>query len=80
MTHALSAGLAKSALIGADICNVLQAGLCSALLTLLLHLQHWVLRYRLVYSVEDQIMPVTAIAIGRRDRNELHDIALSRIP
>ena len=35
--------------------------------------------YRLVYSVEDQIVTVTVIAVGKRDRNEVYDIALSRI-
>lgn len=35
--------------------------------------------YRLVYLVEDQIITVTVIAIGKRDRNEVYDIALSRI-
>lgn len=36
-------------------------------------------RYRLVYSVEDQTITVTVIAIGKRDRNEIYDIALSRL-
>lgn len=35
--------------------------------------------YRLVYLVEDQIITVTVIAVGKRDRNEVYDIALSRI-
>jgi mRNA interferase RelE/StbE len=35
--------------------------------------------YRLVYLVEDQIVTVTVIAVGRRDRNEVYDIALSRL-
>lgn len=35
--------------------------------------------YRLVYSVEDAIVTVTVIAVGRRDRNEVYDIALSRL-
>ncbi|CAD85495.1 MULTISPECIES: type II toxin-antitoxin system RelE/ParE family toxin [Nitrosomonas] len=35
--------------------------------------------YRLVYSVEDQTITVTVIAIGKRDRNEIYDIALSRL-
>lgn len=34
--------------------------------------------YRLVYSVEDQTITVTVIAVGKRDRNEIYDIALSR--
>jgi len=37
------------------------------------------LGYRLVYSVEDQIITVTVIAVGKRDRNEVYDIALSRL-
>lgn len=36
------------------------------------------LGYRLVYSVEDQTITVTVIAVGKRDRNEIYDIALSR--
>lgn len=35
--------------------------------------------YRLVYSVEDQTVTVTVIAVGKRDRNEVYDIALSRL-
>ncbi|HET8686709.1 MAG TPA: type II toxin-antitoxin system RelE/ParE family toxin [Methanosarcina sp.] len=35
--------------------------------------------YRLVYSVEDKIVTVTVIAVGKRNRNEVYDIALSRI-
>lgn len=34
--------------------------------------------YRLVYSVEDMTVTVTVIAVGKRDRNEVYDIALSR--
>ena len=34
--------------------------------------------YRLVYSVEDQTITVTVIAVGKRNRNEIYDIALSR--
>ena len=37
------------------------------------------LGYRLVYSVEDQTITVTVIALGKRDRNEIYDIALSRL-
>lgn len=37
------------------------------------------LGYRLVYSVEDKTITVTVIAVGKRDRNEIYDIALSRI-
>lgn len=35
--------------------------------------------YRLVYSVEDRVVTVTVIAVGRRDRNEVYDLALSRL-
>lgn len=35
--------------------------------------------YRLVYSVEDAMIIVTVIAVGKRDRNEVYDIALSRL-
>lgn len=35
--------------------------------------------YRLVYSVEDATITVTVIAVGKRDRNEVYDIALSRM-
>ena len=35
--------------------------------------------YRLVYSVEDAKITVTVIAIGKRGRNEVYDIALSRL-
>lgn len=35
--------------------------------------------YRLVYSVEDQTVTVIVVAVGRRDRNEIYDIALSRM-
>lgn len=37
------------------------------------------LGYRLVYSVEDDVIVVTVIAVGKRDRNEVYDIALSRL-
>jgi len=37
------------------------------------------LGYRLFYSVQDKIVTVTVIAVGKRDRNEIYDIALSRI-
>ena len=37
------------------------------------------LGYRLVYSVEDKTITVTVIAVGKRDRNEVYDLALSRI-
>ena len=35
--------------------------------------------YRLVYSVDDDVIVVTVIAVGKRDRNEVYDIAMSRI-
>lgn len=39
--------------------------------------------YRLVYAVEDKTVTVTVtvtvIAAGKRDRNEIYDIALSRL-
>lgn len=35
--------------------------------------------YRLVYSVSDEIVTVTVIAVGKRDRNAVYDIALSRL-
>ncbi|MBB1126237.1 type II toxin-antitoxin system RelE family toxin [Thiospirillum jenense] len=37
------------------------------------------LGYRLVYSVEDQTIMVTVIAVGKRDRNEIYHIALARL-
>lgn len=37
------------------------------------------LGYRLVYAVEDTTIVVTVIAVGKRDRNEVYDIALSRL-
>jgi mRNA interferase RelE/StbE len=37
------------------------------------------LGYRLVYSVEDKTITVTVIAIGKRNRNEVYDLALSRM-
>jgi mRNA interferase RelE/StbE len=35
--------------------------------------------YRLVYSVADEIVTVAVIAVGKRDRNEVYEIALSRL-
>jgi mRNA interferase RelE/StbE len=35
--------------------------------------------YRLVYLVEDNVVTVTVIAVGKRDRNEVYEIALARI-
>lgn len=36
------------------------------------------LGYRLVYSVSDSTVTVTVIAVGKRNRNEVYDVALSR--
>lgn len=36
--------------------------------------------YRLVYSVDDTTVTVTVVAVGKRDRNEVYDVALSRLP
>jgi mRNA interferase RelE/StbE len=35
--------------------------------------------YRLVYSVSDEIVTVTVLAVGERDKNKVYDAALSRI-
>ncbi len=35
--------------------------------------------YRLVYEVEDRIVTVTVVAVGKRDRNEIYDVAMSRL-
>ncbi|WP_297325138.1 type II toxin-antitoxin system RelE/ParE family toxin [Nitrosomonas sp.] len=37
------------------------------------------LGYRLVYSIEDKTITITVIVAGKRDRNEIYDIALSRL-
>lgn len=37
------------------------------------------LGYRLVYSVNDQTVTVTVVAIGKRNRNEIYAIALHRL-
>lgn len=37
------------------------------------------LGYRLVYSVHDETVVVMVIAVGKRDRNVVYDVALSRI-
>lgn len=37
------------------------------------------LGYRLVYTVDDRTVTVTVITVGKRDRNEIYDIALSRL-
>ena len=36
------------------------------------------LGYRLVYSVSDSTITVTVLATGKRNRNEVYDLALSR--
>lgn len=35
--------------------------------------------YRLVYTVEDKKIIVTVVAIGKRNKNEIYDLALSRL-
>ena len=35
--------------------------------------------YRLVYSVEDKTITVIVIVVGKRDRNEVYDVAMSRL-
>jgi mRNA interferase RelE/StbE len=35
--------------------------------------------YRLVYSVEDQTVTVTVIAVGKRSRNAVYQVALARL-
>lgn len=35
--------------------------------------------YRLVYTVEDKTVTVTVIAVGKRDRNAIYDVALARM-
>jgi mRNA interferase RelE/StbE len=37
------------------------------------------LGYRLVYLVEEEIITVTVIAVGQRDRNEVYAVALARL-
>ena len=34
--------------------------------------------YRLVYSVDDDTITITVIAVGKRNRNEIYDVALNR--
>lgn len=36
------------------------------------------LGYRFVYSVSDATVTVTVVAVGKRNRNEVYDLALSR--
>ena len=35
--------------------------------------------YRLVYSVSDETVIVTVVAVGKRNRNDVYNIALSRL-
>lgn len=35
--------------------------------------------YRLVYEVRDDIITVTVIAVGKRSRNEVYEVALARL-
>lgn len=35
--------------------------------------------YRLVYQVEDDVLVIIVIAIGRRDRNEVYEVAAGRV-
>ena len=37
------------------------------------------LGYRLVYSVSDETITVTVVAVGKRNKNEVYNIALSRL-
>lgn len=37
------------------------------------------LGYRLVYAVSDNIVTVTVVAVGERDKNKVYDLALSRL-
>lgn len=36
------------------------------------------LGYRLVYQVEDQTITVTVIAVGKRNKNQVYELAFSR--
>lgn len=35
--------------------------------------------YRLVYSAEDAVVTVTVIAVGKRDRNAVYEVAMARL-
>ncbi len=35
--------------------------------------------YRLVYEVRDDIITVTVIAVGKRSKNEVYEVALARL-
>lgn len=36
--------------------------------------------YRLVYQVRDQTLVLLTIAVGKRERNAVYDVALARLP
>jgi mRNA interferase RelE/StbE len=36
--------------------------------------------YRLIYKVEDSLVFVTVIAVGKRDKNLVYDTAMTRFP
>lgn len=38
------------------------------------------LGYRLVYQVRDQTLVLLTIAVGKRERNAVYDVALARLP
>lgn len=35
--------------------------------------------YRLVYEVRDEVITVTVIAVGKRNKNEVYEVALARL-
>lgn len=35
--------------------------------------------YRLVYAVQDDVITVTVVAVGKRNRNEIYEVALARV-
>jgi mRNA interferase RelE/StbE len=35
--------------------------------------------YRLVYTVEDAVVTVTVVAVGKREKNAVYDVALARL-
>lgn len=35
--------------------------------------------YRLVYEVRDEVITVTVIAVGKRSKNEVYELALARL-
>ena len=56
--------------------HVQSAAVCGA--TNLYKIKLRQLGYRLVYSVSNTIVTVTVLAVGKRNRNEVYDLALSR--